>query len=189
LPLLEAVSLLTTLANAYQLVKGSKTATDHPGDPAETSISYLVLASDLVRDAANRSFQQVESVRSRLQALIVLSGLSLIGAPLIVRAGNGGADLDSALFLVALSIFGFIAGLGALVRNLDASSRVSAPAIEQELVYEPNLQLLDAMLKLAQATAERNQRQIEVGNLTLLLLSLVFVAQIVLLAIWIPSVS
>ncbi len=190
MPLLEAVSLLTALANAYQLVKGSKTATDHLSDPTDTTISYLVLACDFARDSANTSFQLLESVRTRLQALIVLSGLSLIGAPLIVRAaGNGGADLDSALFLVALAIFGFIAGMGTLVRNLDAPSRVSPLTAGQEHVYEPNLQLLDGMLKHAQATADRNRRQIGLGNVTLVLLSMAFVAQVVLLAVWIPSVS
>jgi hypothetical protein len=185
MPLVEAVSLITTLATAYQVFRGNKAPGGVAADTIEPRAANFALAYDFIRSAADSSLHRLDSVRSRLQGLITLSGLSIIGAPAIIRFSNDDPDLDSVLFLVALAAFASIAVIATFTRGLAPPWQLVPLDVYQRDVDEPDLQVLDGILRHAHETLENNERLIDFGNLALKLLSLVLMAQMILLVTWI----
>src|SRR5688572_5092732 len=86
MPLIEALSALSTLLGAYQVVRGAKPVGEAT-DSGELATSSLLVAYEFSRTAAEDAARRLESVRARLGHLIVLSGISVLGAPAIVVTG------------------------------------------------------------------------------------------------------
>ena len=185
LPLVEALSALSTLLGTYQVVRGSKPPGEAPVVSESVTAPGLVLAYQFVRSEADDAARRLDSVRSRLLHVVIVAGVALVGAAGIAAVGDEAPSLDSALFLAALGMFCFIAALGTLVRNFDSGKRASPFEIYEKYLVEPDSRLLDGMLRYTQSAYERTEALIAIGRPLLLFLSMVLVAQIVLLAVWI----
>lgn len=185
LPLVEALSALATLLGTYQVVKGAKPPGEAPAGGESVTAPGLVLAYQFVRSEADDAARRLDSVRARLLQVVIVAGVALVGAAGIAAVGDDTPSLDSALYLTALGMFCFIAALAILVRNFDSGKRPSPFEIYERYLVEPDSQLLDGMLRHTQSAYERTEALITIGRPVLLLLSVVVVAQIVVLAVWI----
>jgi len=186
LPLVEALSALSTLLGTYQVVRGSKPPGEAPSAGESVTAPGLVIAYQFVRSEADDAARRLDSVRSRLLQVLIVSGAALVGAAGIAAVGDEARSFDSVLFVTAMGMFCFIAALASLVRNFDSGTRASPFEIYEKYLVEPDSRLLDGMLRYTQSGYERNEALIAIGRPVLLLLSVVLVVQIVLLACWIP---
>jgi hypothetical protein len=185
MPLIEALSALATLLGTYQVVRGNKPPGD-PAAPSDMAASGLLLAYEFAKGAAEDAYGRLDSVRARLGFTVVASGLTVAGGAVIAGVGDGAVDLDSPLFLVALGLFAFIAAMGILARNASSSGQASPREVYDKHLTQPDAGMLQAMLAHVQSAYERTEALVALSNRVLLVLSAVFVVQVVLLAVWIP---
>ena len=184
MPLIEAISALATLLGTYQVVRGNK----QPGEPAAPSdlaASGLVLAYEFARSSAEESARRLDSIRSRLGYLAAFAGLAVLAGAAIASFGDEPVDLDSALFLVAIGLTCAVVTVAVVVRAMGPSVE-SARAVYEKHLAEPDAGMLTAMLGHVQDEQERTEGVVSTGRLALFGVSVLFAAEVVLLAVWIP---
>ena len=185
MPMLEAVSLLTALANAYQVLRGNRTESEAvEAQPAPST--ELLLAYELARAAAEASSKRLDSIRSRMQGLVALSGISVIAAPAIIRLSGSYPGLDSALFLASLVSFAVISVATSVFRALSPRPEATPGEIHRNLLEQQDMHLVDGMLRSTRETFDRGEKFVQFGDQVLKLLSLVVSVQIILLIVWLP---
>ena len=184
MPLIEALSALATLLGTYQVVRGNKPSGE-PVAPGDFAAPGLLLAYEFARGAAEESARRLESVRSRLMYVAAFAGLAVLAAAAIAGLGDEPVDLDSALFLVALGLACSVMVVSMLARTLDPSV-APARAVYEKHLSEPDAGMLESMLAHVQEAQERSEAVVSAAGVALFGLSVLFAAEVVLLAVWIP---
>ena len=185
LPLVEALSALSTLLGTYQVVLVNRTG-EAPSSEDDLTAPALVIAYEFVQREMENSARLLDSVRSRLLQVVAVAGLALVGAPAIVALGDREPDLESALFLTALGFFCFIAAVAVFVRSLNTGRRVSPFELYEKWLVEPESRPLDAVVRISQAAYQETVQLTALGRGALVLVSIALIVQILLLAAWIP---
>jgi len=183
-PLIEALSALATLFSTYQVVRGGKPSTEPAGTP-DLAAPGLVLAYEFARNAAEDSNQRLEAVRSRLKFLTGFAGLVVVGAVAVASFGDEPVDLESALFVAGLA---FATGAIVPAMLVLAVGGAVSPArdVYEKHLAQPDAAMLEAMLAYVQAANERTDALLAINKAALLGLSLLFAAEVIVLAVWIP---
>ena len=185
MPLIEALSALATLLGTYQVVRGNKPATDSTGTP-DLAAPGLVLAYEFARTAAEDSIRRLETVRSRLAYLAGFAGLFVVGAVAVASFSDAAVDLDSVLFLAGLALATAVIVLAMLMLAVGGSVSPVRDVYEKHLP-QPDAGMLEAMLVHVQAGNERTEALLSMNKAALLVLSLLFAAEAIILAVWIPA--
>jgi hypothetical protein len=124
-------------------------------------------------------------VRSRLAFLAGSSGLFVVGAAAVASFGEEAVDLESALFLAGLALATGVMVLVMLVLAAGGSVSPVRDVYEKHLA-QPDAGMLEAMLAHVQAGNERTEALLAMNKGAMLVLSVLFAAEAILLAVWIP---
>jgi len=184
MPLIETVSLLTTLASAIQVLRSNK-----PGDPAPAAseaveASGVVFGYDLARTHYESSVRRLDSSAGHFTLLAASTALATLASVLMVRAVNDEADLGSALIWASLVMTVAVVVGAVLVRALTSAQLISTRlALARQSIDAP-LQLMEDYVRLAVSHADRNERSLSVRSLAGDLLLLCAAANVVILSIW-----
>jgi len=184
MPLVEALSALATLLSTYQVVRGPRSAGESPAN-TELTAPGLVLAYEFAKNATDDATRQLDSVRSRLGYLAATSGLAVLAAAAVASFGDEAVDLDSALFLVALGLACAVVAFAVVARALGPSLG-SPREVYQKHLTAPDAAMLEEMLAHSELIYDRTEAVAAIGRAALLMLSVLFAVEIVLLAAWIP---
>jgi hypothetical protein len=183
MPLIETVSLLTSLASAYQVLRTGKPGDAPPTNADAAEASGAVFAYELARQSYETSLQRLDATRAHLTLLAGMSGLTTLVAVLAVRAFESSAGFDSA-FVWASLILALVIVAGAVATHLMTSPRViSSRSILLRSADAP-LQLMDEYVKLAVSHADQNERSLSLRAAALDLILVIAAVNLVLLVAW-----
>ena len=184
MPLIETVSLLTTLANAYQVLR-EKRPGDPPATPADAAeASGVVFAYDLARTSYESGLQRLDATRAHLTLLAGASGLMTLVSVLAVRAVDADADFGSAFVWAALLLTLVIVSGAVLTRMLTSPRVIASRSILLRPSADAPLQLMDEYVKLAVSYADQNERSLSLRSVAADLLLVCAAVNVLLLSIW-----
>jgi hypothetical protein len=184
MPLVETLTLLASLGSALQTLRGRD---DKPAGKDESSAG-LLLSYEYVKSSQEAALNADRDLNGRLHTLLLVSGAVVAG---FVVLGSGlveGVSATSPLLIAALVLLGLAALATTLARTLATPSLISAAEVQTRQAMLSEWEFLRDVLSLATAAERINRRALAAKGLVLEGLCLSFVAQVILLSVWVLDV-
>lgn len=189
MPLIETVSLLTALANAYQVLRPSRPAGEFAAaQPDAGDEAAVVFAYDLARTSYESALQRIETANRHMTLLAAGTALVTLASVLAVKAIDSDAGLESA-FLWAALILTLVAGVSVVLVRIAASPKLmSTRALLGKQPAGAPLQLMEDYVRIAASCTEHNDVTLKVRSFGGEILLLCSAVNALLLALWALSV-
>jgi len=178
----EALTLLSTLASAYQAYRFNKPA--EPQKEAEPELlPATVLAFDYIKSAGQWQQQRHDREMGRLDRLAAISLLTLIAGAGAGAIASRQGDLWSPLFIASLVFFGVVLLGSLMLRRLGS---IEAVGVAETGRPEPGseFRLVQRVVERASQHEERNRRRLALLGLAADVLLLLCGIQALLVALW-----
>jgi hypothetical protein len=181
MPLGETLTLLATLASAFQALRtGRADGSTATSEPAAAIDPAVLIALDEARHADDEVTRRQEAAASRLLWLAGLSAMAVLLSAFLSAASAGSTDATSLLFVLVLVIFVAISAGVIVLRRVF----VPAVAFAEGAADLGSLSTMEALIEQRRRLLGRNRRSLlvlEIGADTALVLIAV---QVILAGLW-----
>jgi hypothetical protein len=188
MPLIETVSLLTTLASAYQVLRSKPPGDSSAAVTEVAETSGVVVAYDLARSTYDTTLQRLDAANRYLNGLVAAAGIAILLAVLTMRASTDQDLGASGQAIAALVAFVVIAACGALVRLATGARLTDAGEMFTQQPIKQPIELMEVFVRSAAACSARNEKSLRTITLVSELLLLALGVEIVLLVLWVLSI-
>ncbi|MGE0686313.1 MAG: hypothetical protein AB7P33_06200 [Dehalococcoidia bacterium] len=182
MPFGETLTLLATLANAYQALRFSRPpeATAAANDPEPAIDPALLIALDASKTANDETVRRHDAASNGAHLVIGLSAATLLVSAFLGAVSSDAPEGSSPLFIASVIIFIAIT-LGAIVTRRSFALR---PLPSGEDAWSGSQQAVERLLKRRQQVEEDNRRRLSAVSAGGDVLLLVVALQVVLAAVW-----
>ena len=181
MPLIETLTLLASLGSALQALRARD---DKQGARDETSAG-LLLSYEYVKTSQEAAVRANDAIDGRLHTQLFVSGAVVTA---FVATGAGlveGVSAASPLLIAALSLLGLSALATALLPIFGQPALISVAEVQAKQASLSEWEYLHEILTLAAVKERLNSRLVATKSLVLDLPCICFVAQVILLSVWV----